>query len=276
MTATAQPQDATQVAAWLMDQHATRQRFSSVRPLGVQTLAQAYDVQRHYVRLQQAQRGVGIAGWKIGLTSPPMQKLCGIDHPIAGAILADRVHASGVRLSRTDYGRFGVEFEIAVRLAHELDGARFGPDGEPTLADVRAAIDAVAPAMEIVDDRGCDYPSLDVQSLVADNSWNSGVVLGEFVRRWPELDTVQGVLHVTGGGASAAGEPRHGRGSDVLGHPLRPVAWLVRHLAASGDRLRPGDVVMTGSMIVTQFPTVAQEFTFEVGGLGAVRMTLRD
>jgi 2-oxo-3-hexenedioate decarboxylase/2-keto-4-pentenoate hydratase len=70
----------------------------------------------------------------------------------------------------------GVEFEIAVRLKRD-----FAPEGVPSLAEVAAA-DAVYPAVEIVDDRRADYRALDVLSLIADNSWNAGIVLGDFVQ----------------------------------------------------------------------------------------------
>ena len=41
-----------------------------------------------------------------------------------------------------------------------------------------------------VDDRAADYGNLDVKSLVADNSWNAGIVLAPFVANWPELEPV--------------------------------------------------------------------------------------
>jgi 2-keto-4-pentenoate hydratase len=81
------------------------------------------------VRLQVQARGAAPVGYKIGLTSKRMQDMCGIDSPIAGVVLADRVHASGVSLKASAYGRVGVEFEIAVRLKRD-----FVPSGDmPTL-----------------------------------------------------------------------------------------------------------------------------------------------
>ena len=76
------------------------------------------------------------------------------------------------------------------------------PLGRPfTMADVQGAVDAVAPAIEVVDDRGCDYASLDAVSLIADNAWNAGIVHGEFRAAWPELDAVHGEVFVDGSGA---------------------------------------------------------------------------
>ena len=55
---------------------------------GIANVADAYAVQREYVRLQMQARGAGAAGYKIGLTSKRMQEMCGIDSPIAGVVLA--------------------------------------------------------------------------------------------------------------------------------------------------------------------------------------------
>jgi 2-keto-4-pentenoate hydratase len=259
--------DAARVADWLLGEHRQRRPFAPFAARhAVASLEAAYDVQQHYVQETARLRRAPPAGYKIGLTSPPMQALCGIDHPVAGVVLADRVHPSGVRLRRHDHGRFGVEFELAVRLGRDLDTA----GRAASLDDVARAVDAVAPAMEIVDDRGCDYATLDVHSLVADNAWNAGVVLGAFRTNWPDLAAVEGC-------ASADGvELGRGRGSDVLGHPFQPVAWLADHLARRGERLRAGQLVMTGSMVRTQFPDGPRRIRFEVAGLGAVALELVD
>jgi 2-keto-4-pentenoate hydratase len=70
---------------------------------------------------------------------------------VAGVVLGDGVHTSGVRLARATHVRFGIEFEIVVRIDRDLR-----PIDRPfALADVQDTVDAVAPAIEIVDDRCC-------------------------------------------------------------------------------------------------------------------------
>jgi 2-keto-4-pentenoate hydratase len=249
----------------LMAEHGSGAQFQPfAAAFGISSVADAYAVQREYVRLQVQARGAAPVGYKIGLTSKRMQDMCGIDSPIAGVVLADRVHASGASLKASAYGRVGVEFEIAVRLKRDLV-----PSGDvPTLAAVAAAVDAVCPAIEIVDDRSADYRALDVLSLIADNSWNAGIVLGEFVRAWPELTTIEGVASVDGKAVD------RGSGRDVLGHPFHPVAWLATHLAEQGARLRAGDIVMTGSLVTTKFPDRPLAYRFDVTGLGSVELTI--
>ena len=257
-----------QIAAeWLVREHELRRPFESfAKKLGIETTADAYDVQRRYLELHPATRNGKRAGYKIGVTSPAMQAMCGIDTPVAGVVFGDRVHASGAQLSLASLVHFGIEFEILVRLGRDLV-----PLGRPfTMADLQGAVDAVAPAIEVVDDRGCDYASLDAVSLIADNAWNAGIVHGEFRVAWPELAEVRGEVFVD----DASAPLYRGQGRDVLGHPLLAVTWLANHLASEGQSLRAGDVVMTGSMVTTKFPAAPSRYRFEVSGLGAVELTL--
>jgi 2-oxo-3-hexenedioate decarboxylase/2-keto-4-pentenoate hydratase len=156
-----------------------------------------------------------------------------------------------------------LEFEIAVRLKRDLV-----PQGAPSLVEVAAAVEAVCPAIEIIDDRRADYRALDVLSLIADNSWNAGIVLGDFVPAWPDLATIVGEVFVDGTALD------RGKGGDVLGHPFHPVAWLAGHLAAQGGGLRAGDVVMTGSIVTTKFPARPTSYRFDLEGLGSVAATV--
>jgi 2-keto-4-pentenoate hydratase len=258
--------NAIEVAEALMGEHrgdVTFRCFAASR--GITSPAQAYAVQREYVRLQMASRAVGAVGYKVGLTSKRMQAMCGIDSPVAGVVLQDCVHSSGASVSASAYGRVGLEFEIAVRLGRDL-----GADGRPVgLADVAAAVDAVSPAIEIVDDRRADYSALEALSLIADNSWNAGIVLGAFARTWPDLENVEGVVAVDGEVID------RGSGRDVLGHPFHSVAWLVTHLGGMGTALSAGDIVMTGNLVTTKFPDHPSAYRFAINGLGAVELSIR-
>jgi 2-keto-4-pentenoate hydratase len=257
--------DAGKAADMLMHEHAGGATF---RPFaadwGIVTAEDAYAVQREYVRLLTQSHGTKAAGYKIGLTTPRMQAMCGIGSPVAGIILLDRVHASGARIDASAYGRVGLEFEIAVRLNRDLVPA----GGVPTIADVAAAVDGVCPAIEIIDDRGADYRQLDAFSLIADNAWNGGIVLGDFTPSFPDLAAIEAVVSVDSEIID------RGFGRDVLGHPFHSVAWLATHLAARGSRLRAGDVVMTGSVVTTKFPDRFTQYHYELTGCGAVDLTV--
>lgn len=258
--------DVIQIAQTLIDEH---RRGVKYRPFavacGITDVADAYAVQREYVRLLSDAHGGGAAGYKIGLTTKRMQAMCQIDSPVAGIVLKDRVYASGVTVPASNYGHVGLEFEIAVRI-----GRDFRPNGRtPGLAEVADAVDAVAPAIEIIDDRGADYRALDALSLIADNAWNGGIVLGPFGRPWPDLTAVEAVVSLDGTIVD------RGFGREVLGHPFHSLAWLAAHLAETGSMLRAGDVVMTGSLVTTKFPDKSSVYRYALTGLGAVELAIR-
>jgi 2-keto-4-pentenoate hydratase len=111
-------------AETLLAAHKANQKFKPLAPPAAPgSIADAYDIQEKYVALLRGEHG-GAIGYKVGLTSAAMQAFCGIDHPIAGVVLASRVHQSGVTVRRSDFGRLGLEFEIAVRIKSDVPVAR--------------------------------------------------------------------------------------------------------------------------------------------------------
>jgi 2-keto-4-pentenoate hydratase len=251
---------ARRAAEALLREHKTGVQFKPFdAAYGLASIPDAYDIQDQYVALLQAENG-GPVAYKVGLTSKAMQAFCGIDHPIGGVVLAKRVYASAVTVRRGDYGRLGLEFEIAVRIKSDI------PAAAQTPAAIAPHVDGVCTAIEVVDDRAADYTNLDVRSVVADNSWNAGIVLSDFATQWPDLESMLGKATRDG---ALIGE---GYGRDILGHPFNSVAWLNAQLASRGGGLRKGQVVMTGSVMKTVFPTEPADFHFEFAGLGAVEV----
>jgi 2-oxo-3-hexenedioate decarboxylase/2-keto-4-pentenoate hydratase len=203
-----------------------------------------------------------LAGYKIGCTSPVMQQYLGIPHPCGGGVFANGVHASGVSLRHCDFIRIGVECEIGVRLARDLV-----PMGSAFSADrVAQAIDAYHPAIEIVDDRYADWRTIGAPTLVADDFFAAGCVLGAPVSRAAAPD----LLSVIGHAAINGVEVGCGTGADVLGHPHAALAWLANHLAASGKQLRAGQIVLTGSLVQTLWLDAGDKAVMELSGLGTV------
>jgi 2-keto-4-pentenoate hydratase len=252
------------LARQLAAAHAGRQPFESLSASGRRlTMDEAYAVQDRFVRLLETQEKASIAGYKIGLTSAVMQQMVGIDSPIGGAILSSRVHPGGWVLDRSAFGRVGLEFEVAVRLHRDL------ADGPADIAQVAAAVDAVCPAIEVVDDRGADYSVLDAASLVADNSWNAGIVLGSWSPVPHDLAARIGRVAVDGVQAE------QGRVGDAFEHPFESVRWLSAQLARSGAVLRAGMIVMTGSIVKTRFPSEPGRWVYEIEGLGGVELEVR-
>jgi 2-oxo-3-hexenedioate decarboxylase/2-keto-4-pentenoate hydratase len=120
-----------------------------------------------------------MVGYKIGCTSAVMQQYLNIPHPCGGGVFARGVHDSGVSLPARDFVRVGVECEIAVRLARDLPASQ----APFTAETVALAVEAYHPAIEIVDERYLDWPSLGAPTLVADDFFAAGCVLGNLMAR---------------------------------------------------------------------------------------------
>ena len=109
-----------QAAQFLLEEHRTRQSFGPLPALcAARTVDEAYAVQEAFHALRAATHGP-IAGYKIALTTPVMQQMVGFHEPVSGAILAKTMQQSPCTIRSTDYGRLGVECEIAVRLEADL------------------------------------------------------------------------------------------------------------------------------------------------------------
>lgn len=226
--------------------------------------AEGYLVQNALHGCLMADYGVRV-GYKIGCTSPVMQQYLAIPHPCYGGVFARGVHDTGVSLASGDFVRVGVECEIAVRLGRDLSLSQ-----APFTADtVGYAVEAYLPAIEIVDDRYQEWQSLGLPTLVADDFFAAGCVLGKPVARTAAPD----LLSVVGRAIISDVEAGQGTGADVLGHPLNALAWLADRLAASGKHLGAGEIVLTGSLVKTVWLKPGDSVSMELEGLGSVNAT---
>jgi 2-keto-4-pentenoate hydratase len=225
---------------------------------------EGYSVQRALHDLLVPQVGA-LVGYKIGCTSAVMQEYLDIPHPCSGGVFEKGVHDSGVRLPADDYVHVGVECEIAVRLKRNLAAGE-----APFTAEwVAEAIEAYYPAIEIVDERYVKWETLGAPTLVADDFFAAGCVLGAAVPRSsvPDLRAVAGRAIINGK------EEGSGTGADVLGHPHNALAWLANHLAAEGRGLHAGQIVLTGSLVKTIWLKAGDAVVMELDGLGKVEAT---
>jgi len=144
------------------------------------------------------------------------------------------------------------------------------PTEAPFTAEwVAEAIDAYYPAIEIVDDRYVEWETMGAPTLVADDFFAAGCVLGQGVPRSaaPDLLKVAGRALING---EMVGQ---GTGADVLGHPHNALAWLANHLAADGKGLRAGEIVLTGSLVKTVWLNAGDSVVMKLAGLGNVSAT---
>ncbi len=224
---------------------------------------QAYAVQdRLHQRLTAA--GLGeVAGHKIGCTTKVMQAFLGIGNPCAGGVFAPTARDGEARFRHANFRRVGVECEIAVRLGRDLTPAQ-APFTTDSVAD---AVAAVMAAIEVVDDRYDDYGALGAPTLIADDFFDAGCVLGAPVGDWRALDLPSAAGSMTINGV----EVGRGHGGDIMGHPLAALAWLADSLAGRGRTLAAGEFVLLGSVVETKWVAAGDAVAIEIEGLGQAR-----
>lgn len=199
-------------------------------------MSDGYAVQQELVKLILAD-GDTIIGYKVGLTSKPMQKMVGVDSPDYGPVLRSTLYADGDEVSLSRFIQPKMEAEIIAVMGSRL----MGPGVSVT--DAAAAVAGVAASVEIVDSRIKDW-RIKLCDTVADLASNGAFAVSSRVVPLSEVDsrlvgmtlTRNGELVDTGAGAAA------------LGDPLKVVAWLANTLGAVGIALEPGHVVMTGAL----------------------------
>ncbi len=227
-------------------------------------LSAAYAIQGALHDLYRTRGHGDQAGYKIGCTTPVMQRYLGIDHPCAGGLLKPTIHQQSADLVMGDFCRPGVECEIAVKL-----GANLPPLPQPYDSHtVAPAVAAVTAAIEIVDDRYRDYTTFDTPTLVADDFFGAGCIIGPWRSDWQNLD-----LAKLGGTMAINDEPvGTGLGADIMGHPFAALAWLANHAATRAKPLEAGMIILLGSLVATKWTTTGDIVQINIDELGTAQV----
>jgi 2-keto-4-pentenoate hydratase len=227
------------------------------------TAAEAYAVQRRLVELLQADGEGGVVGYKLGLTSRPMQEQLGIDQPDYGPVLAGGVHPDGVEVDLDRLLQPKVEAEIAIVLGGPLSGPHC------TALDVRRAAAGAVAAVEIIDSRIADW-RIKLADTIADLASSSSIALSSRLVPLDRLDP-----RLVGVVLTRNGEPvATGAGAAALGDPLFAVAWLANTLHPLGVTLEAGQVVMTGALHASVPLASGDVFRAEFDWLGPVGLVV--
>jgi 2-oxo-hept-3-ene-1,7-dioate hydratase len=235
----------------------------SIRHPGL-TVEDSYAIQREWMQIKRAE-GRRVIGHKIGLTSRAMQQASQITEPDYGELLDDMLLLDGADI---EAARFIVP-RLEVEFAFVLGRALMGPG--VSIVDVLKATEYVIPALELIDarieqlDRVTKAPRT-VLDTIADNAANGGIVLGGRPMRADAVDwRWAGALLFKNGVIEESG-----LGAAVLNHPANGVAWLANKLAAHGQGLEAGEIVLGGSFTRPVACSAGDVFHADYGPLGSI------
>jgi len=222
------------------------------------SIAEAYQAQEVYYGLAEPIYGP-LGGVKVAVATKVMQELMGITHPCGGAIFARTIHTSPARIAKSDFVNLRVESEIALKLGQDMPAGRAPWTAESVVPFVSGAM----PAYELIEDRNAVYTETNAVSMIVENCWNGGVVIGA-----PKAVAPSGIIGVTGR-QTLNGKPI---GEGKSENPFATLAWLANLVAERKRDLKAGMVVITGSVIPTFSIAPGDRCVFTVDDLGACVM----
>ncbi|MBM84967.1 MAG: hydratase [Rhodospirillaceae bacterium] len=224
---------------------------------------EGYAIQRHYERLSRRP----IVGWKIAATSAAGQAHIGVDGPLAGRLLAERVHKSGSTIPFGHNKMAVAEPEFAFRLSRDLPPA----ENPYKQIEVMAAVGSLHTAIEIPNSRFNRFEEAGTAQLIADNACAHEFILGsEMPETWRYLDLAQHTVRAT-----VEGKVTHdGVGANVLGDPCIALTWIANELSEHGIGLIAGQVITTGTCAVPLPIRQGDSVTVDYGSLGSLKVRL--
>jgi 2-oxo-3-hexenedioate decarboxylase len=251
-----------QELALLLDEAAREaQAIPQIDPEGRLTLDQAYAIQQASIQRRVA-RGHARTGVKMGFTSRSKMVQMGLSDVIWGRLTSDMQLEEGAVVSISRFIHPRVEPELAFVLCQAVTPAM-------TAAEALACVEAVAPALEIIDSRYVDF-KFTLTDVVADNASSSGYVVGPWCDPRQDFSNLGLTLNIDGRvvqvGSTAA----------ILGHPLRSLVAAARLAAAAGEPLQAGSVVMAGGATAAEWIKPGSYVSVDMQGLGQAGFRVGD
>ena len=231
---------------------------------GLESLAQGYELQDLVAERLAADASRGpVAGFKIALGTAAQMEKFGITEPVSARIYSAQRLQSPADLGARKFGQLAFEPEIAALICETLEPGARAHDR----ASVRAAVERLVPAVEVLDQRRIDMGSATIADVVAQNISGGGIVIGGpgiAPEAYDELN-VKTVVKLDGKVAAEAenGAPQH---------PLDVVAWMANHLASRGLRLEAGMVVLCGTHTPIVQAGEGSSLQVSISGLGDVEL----
>lgn len=219
------------------------------------TVPQAYQVQQQVVAARLAQ-GHQVLGLKMGFTSRAKMLQMGVSDLICGALTSDMLIEEGARLDLRRFIHPRVEPEIAFLLKAPLTA-------DSSLAQVYAAIAAVAPALEVIDSRYRDF-RFSLADVIADNCSSAAFCIGQWQQPGIDLTNLGMVM-------SFDGEAKQiGSSAAILGNPYRSLLAAARLAELTGHPLQAGMIVLAGAATAAEALPASGAIRLETEGLGRV------
>ena len=234
------------------------------------SLAEARQAQHEFLALLTPKIGQRV-GYKVGLTSKAVQESVGASTPVRGVLLRDMMLKDGAKVS----AKFGARPIWEADLIVVVKDAAINQAKTPL--EVAKHLSEVVAFIELPDRIVAETEKVDGNLITAVNSSARLGVLGQRVKIEPTPEFLSALEKMTVTALDQNGvELARAKGDALLGHPLNPVLWLIEDLAATGEKLRAGDLISLGSFARPEPPKPGQTITVRYDGLpgGPVKVSV--
>lgn len=224
-------------------------------------LETAYEVQRATIAARVAD-GDRVVGTKLGLTSRAKQQRMGIDSPLTAVLLESYILPADVPVPLGDLIQPRLEPEIVFVMGRRLEGPGV------TAATALEAVDRVYGGFEVIDSRFTDY-SFALPDVVADNASSAKFIVGPYGVAPGDIDLLLEAVVLSVNGRTVA----TATGAAVQGHPAEALALAANALAARGQAIEAGEIVLTGGLTDAVPVHAGDQILAEFTHLGAIAAT---
>lgn len=217
----------------------------------------------HGMTAQLAQRRARITagekplGWKVGFGAPAAMQALKIDAPLVGYVMQGALLSDNAQVSLAGWAKPAAEAEIAVHMKTDL-GAN------ATRTEVQQAIAGIGPAIELAD---VTFAPDDVEKILAGNIYQRHVILGtcDTTRAGANLDGIRARIVRSGKEIADTDDPQAATGEiiGIIGH-------VANTLAAHGEQLRAGEIIITGSITPPLFVIAGESLSYALEPLGTL------
>ncbi len=197
------------------------------------SIADAWRLQSAVAKLRE-QRGETVAGYKIGCVCAGNQQMMGLKHPVSGWLWSTEQHEEGVSLKKANFANLALEAEFAITLNRAVNPEHASPN------KLLASVGAVYPVIELHNLLLRSDPPHG-HELIANNAILAGMVSGRGISDPIEPLTTDLALIFDGETVDSWASLRWP--DDILS----AIGWLAGQRAEAGERLKRGDVIMTGA-----------------------------
>jgi 2-keto-4-pentenoate hydratase len=211
-----------------------------------------------YGALRVAIEALGPArrGWKVGANDPATQRRLGLTGPVIGPLGAAADAAAAIDVSKAHLP--GIEAEIAFELSRDVF-----PD--MTSAEIADSVRAVATAAELID---LDQRFDDLALLVGRNFMHRAYFVAA-----PPCASIAALANAMLSATLNEETIWQVPVGFILGDPLEAVRCVASNTARLGERLRAGDIILSG--VVTPLPIWVRGgdvVRLDAGPLGALEL----